>query len=866
MVQGNYILRFTDQNAVLDCVGGKGASLARMTGAGLPVPGGFFITTAAYQAFVAQNGLQPMIRKELADVDPNQLATVEAASGVIQANFNQGNLPAEVERAILEAYRALSPESVPVAVRSSATAEDLPEASFAGQQETYLNVLGEKELREAVKHCWASLWTARAIVYRGKNQVDQDSVALSVVVQKMASADAAGILFTANPINGRRDELLINAAWGLGEAVVSGAVTPDTIVVDKKTRKILRRETAEKRVMTTRGESGTREVAVPEAKVKQPAINNSQAVALAKLGEKIEALYATPMDVEWALAGGEYSILQARPITTLPPEWKRPNPKALYARGSLAEHLPNPVTPLFGTLGLRSVNQATEELAWMLNFDPREAEYQYTPINGYVYMGFLATPSIVMNMVKVSLTVFRKMIREARMLWHESREKLDAVIAKWKTVVDDEEALRALPALELLGGTGEVFTQVGRFYTVLQSGTLPAATSSEATFSQVYKLVRRKGDPEATTFLFGGDTVPIKSEQALFDLANWAKSCPSLADALLHRPTAELAAGLAGEAPEGVLPGDWAEWVSRFQDYQQTYGATVYELDFSNPTPVETPGLALDVVKMYLSGQGQDPYERQRAAAARREEAIQRVLPRLRWPVRGWFLRSMKWAQERGPDREDSLVDLGKANPLVRRLLGELGRRLVEAGTFDDAQDLYWLEEAEVASLCDLLDRGEPLSNLRETVAARKATWQAQLKLYPPAVLPEKSRWNSFVPWHKTDQGGNTLKGTGASAGKVTAPACVLLGPEDFGKMKPGAILVAVTTTPAWTPLFSMASGVVTDIGGPLSHGSIVAREYGIPAVMAVGMGTRRIKDGQVVTVDGSTGVVTLHDPADQAS
>lgn len=858
-----YIFSLSDQQASIEMVGGKGYSLTRLAGAGFPVPGGFTITTAAYQYFVGENSLQPVIDRILGNVDPAQPSTLESASQAIRECFLQGTMPVNIKSAIDQAYHFFAGGTKPVAVRSSATAEDLPEASFAGQQETYLNICELEALLVAVKKSWASLWTARAISYRIKNQIDHQSVALAVVVQELIFADTAGILFTANPVNGRRDEIVINAAWGLGEALVSGMVTPDTVIIKKGAGKIIKRETVEKQVMTIRTAYGTQEIAVSEDLRKKPSLNDSQAIQLARLSERIESLYGMPMDIEWALAGETLFILQARPITSLPPEWVRPHPKAIYARGSLAEHLPNPVTPLFATLGLRAINQATVELSQSLNFDALETEYQYRSINGYVYMGFLTSPGIMFKMVKGSMKAMNKMFSLARQRWVLASQRLDEVMSPWEAIASSQEKLRSCSAQELLAGAGEVYIQLGRLYTVLQAGTLPAATSSEFIFSRVYQMVRRKGDPDATAFMFGFDTVPMKSEKALFDLAMLARQHSDLEKVLLGMPASNLVGLLeANHAPDGVSLGLWQEWASKFSEYQRMFGGTVYQLDFANPTPGENPEPALDAIKMYLNGQGQNPYERQHVAVELREQSEKRILSRLVWPVKGWFKKSLQWVQEAGPAREDSLVDLGKANPIVRKLLGEIGRRLAAGSAIAVAEDIYWLEEQEVTSLCSLLDRQAELTDMRSVVIGRQAIYNEQMKLTPPVVVPERSSWGKIMPWHKTDQYGNTIKGVGTSAGRVTAPACVLLSPSDFSKMKPGAVLVAVTTTPAWTPLFTMASAVVTDIGGPLSHSSIVAREYGIPAVMATGMATRRIQNGQRITVDGNTGVVML-EPCD---
>ena len=261
---------------------------------------------------------------------------------------------------------------------------------------------------------------------------------------------------------------------------------------------------------------------------------------------------------------------------------------------------------------------------------------------------------------------------------------------------------------------------------------------------------------------------------------------------------------------------------------------------------------------MFLAGKGSNPYERQEAAAQRRDEATAQVLARIGWPRKGWFKKALGWAQRAVPAREDSLADMTMGHPIMRRLLNELGRRCVAGGAFESAADIFWLEEAEVEALCTAVEHGETLPDQADRVRERQEQWQMQRQLNPPAVLPENSRWAKMMPWARQNQEGQTISGLGTSAGKVAATARVLFGPEDFAQMRPGDVLVAVTTTPAWTPLFAMAAAVVTDIGGPLSHSSIVAREYGIPAVMATGVGTRSIRDGQIITVDGSAGTVTL--------
>jgi len=350
-----YVLPLADPQATLAVAGGKGASLARLARAGLSVPDGFHVTTAAYRQFAAENDLQPRILAALETANPARPETLQAASRTIRDLFDQAQTPPDVAGAVAQAYAALPGKTPVVAVRSSATAEDLPDLSFAGQQETYLNVRGAEAVLDAVKRCWASLWTARAIGYRLQHGIDQNAVSLAVVVQLLVPAEAAGILFTANPVNGRRDQVVISASWGLGEAIVGGLVTPDTIIVDKGTARVLERQTADKQVMTVRVDGGTEEQPVPDELCRAPVLSDEQTAALARLGVQIEELYGMPMDIEWALADGEFAVLQARPITALPEpmaepptEWPPPDPKGQYVRASIAELMPEPLSPLFG--------------------------------------------------------------------------------------------------------------------------------------------------------------------------------------------------------------------------------------------------------------------------------------------------------------------------------------------------------------------------------------------------------------------------------------------------------------------------------------------------------------------------------------
>lgn len=866
-----FVLPLADPQATLETVGGKGASLARLVNAGLPVPDGFHVTTTAYLRFVAENDLQTGILTALEGVDIQQPATLEAASSTIRALFAEAQTPPDIASEIALAYAELAGRDPMVAVRSSATAEDLPEASFAGQQDTFLNVHGAGDVLHAVKRCWASLWTARAIGYRARQEISPAGLSLAVIVQTLVPAEAAGILFTANPVSGRRDQAMISAAWGLGEAVVGGLVTPDSILVDKDSGEVLEQQIGDKRIMTARVQSGTEEQPVPEELRCAPAIDDEVANELVQLGIQIEALYGMPMDIEWAWADGRLSIVQARPITALPEpalepstEWPMPDPKGPYMRGSIADFMPDPLTPLFLTMGVPAINAGMgRTMKEMIGGNASILESFITTINDYAYQYVKLGCRDWLWVVFRMLPAIPRLLRESERHWREvARPRYMEIVTLWLARPPD-----TLSAVELVTGVQQLTDAMADHLTALQVDTLGAAAGSEGLFTAVYdRFAKREADPPAATLLLGADSTPIQAEKALYDLAQWCQQYSDLAAHLLDTPSIELAAQLTQDTQQpGIRALD--EWRQRFQEHLAVYGHSIYDLDFAKPLPAEDPMPQLELMKMFIRGEGVNPHERQQKLADRREAEVQAALGRVKG-LKGRFFRwTLRLAQSFSVMREDSIFDIGLGYPVLRRMLHELGDRLAAAGVIAEADEVYWLEKSEIEHAAALLDGGQPAENLKARVETRKTEWRAKKRLSPPPQLPPKGRvmgikTDAFMPVSADEQTEETLKGVAASPGRVTATARVLLGPEQFSQMQHGDILVAEITTPAWTPLFAMAAGVVTDIGGPLSHGSIVAREYGIPAVLGTGVATRMIQDGMQISVDGDAGLVQLHPDA----
>src|SRR5256886_2414758 len=553
--------------------------------------------------------------------------------------------------------------------------------SFAGQQETYLNMRGEAMVLEAVKRCWASLWTARAIDYRARHSIAPQDVSLAVVVQQLVTAEAAGILFTANPLTGARDQVMINAAWGLGEAIVGGQVTPDTIIVDKASGTIIEQNISEKDVMTAitgRTGEGTHEEPVTADQRTRAVLSPAQAAELARIGVQIEDLYGQPMDIEWALHDGRISIVQARPITALPepaaapqvtvasgfirsPEWKLPNPKGHYMRGSVLELLPDPLSPLFATHGLPAFSGAFVAFARSMGMADMFAGEILTTINGYGYYDLTFTPAQTAKMALVMprlLAAFPRLVRTSSSRWQASRSRYAAVVNYWQL-----RDLATTSAAGLLGGVRAITEEAGMYYLSVQSGILPAAYMSESLFTLVYnKLLKRRSAPPALTFVLGFDSAPMQAERSLYDLAQWVREQPELAAALANMSSEQFTTAYREQAARGGAAEDgkdtaWSEFWRRLADHLARFGHAIYDLDFAKAVLADDPAPVLETLKFFLSGQAPDPYERRATAETAREEATQTMLARLRGLRLRPFRSLVRVAQRFAPLREDALAD-----------------------------------------------------------------------------------------------------------------------------------------------------------------------------------------------------------------
>jgi pyruvate,water dikinase len=497
---------------------------------------------------------------------------------------------------------------------------------------------------------------------------------------------------------------------------------------------------------------------------------------------------------------------------------------------------------------------------WMTSFlgdpdilpdDPIILVNEYAYYNGSLKMGK------ILKVIFGAKGILDRMFTGAVARWTDSaRPAYKAIIDRWS-----KSDWHLLTNRELLECVRELTTAAVDGYLALVSGVIPAAWMSEGWFALRYRFWKRKIDPWAAAFLMGFDNLPIRAEKNLFDLAQWVLQDEVLTVDILQSSTPVLKDCINLKENIGEAASEnWDEFHSRFNAHLDMYGHMIYDLDFANPVPADDCTPVLETFKLFLKGEGTNPHQRQMKAVLAREKAVEALDSRRKGRRLRAFRETLIRAQKYAPLREDGLADVGLSYPLLRQMLFELGERFVNAGVLEDQKDIFWLRGEEVEAAAEALDLGNGSAVLTSVIPERKATWEAAGHAVPPMILPQLKVFGFDLMSLKSGVRKNKgqLKGVGASPGLTTARACVVHGPEDFAQMKTGDVLVAPLTTPAWTPLFARAAAVVTDIGGPLSHGSIVAREYGIPAVLGTGAATKTIATGQRISVDGTAGLVTI--------
>lgn len=816
--------------------GGKGANLGELVRQGFPVPPGFVVTTDAYAALLAESGLGARLDTLLAGFNDAGLAGTGLSGGEIRDLFSREKIPEAVRSEIAAAYAAMG--GGPVAVRSSATAEDLPGAAFAGQQDTYLNVIGEEALLQAVLDCWASLWTDRAISYRQRQGIDQRQVAIAVVVQEMVQAETAGVMFSANPVTGERREIVIDASAGLGEAVVSGLVTPEHYVLDSAGK--VRVFTPGGHQLSIRSLAGGGTEKRAGTVTTRPALSDGQLEELARLALRAQDHFGRPQDMEWAVADGRVYVLQSRPMTALPPQPLRLNrfqrmigptfvemfqirPYPLDVSGWMQRGVLAMLRGMMGSVGI--VFPKVEKLL------PEE--------DGVVLRLVPPVPHPTLRTLAAPFSVARRARRFNPAHWTED--------SRFPAFLEDVRRLNAqdlgpLTWRQVVGAAEDTFAAL-RGITELRISYLPGAFVPQLKLRPMLLLLGKRHLGSA--LIAGAETRTSQANRALGDLAAQVRSHPGLMLAFTGSGgPVELLARLESES-------EFQDFYADFQAFLAEYGhrETVSIVLSSSPTWSDAPEVVLGLITSML-GERRHTTDQTGAALAELTRHAALRIPAVRTRV----LSAVDAAKVGIAFREDSHFYATMVMPPLRRALLELGRRLCDAAVLAEPEEVHHLRYEELAGM----DDGGALpaverERYRRRVLARAAKRRELEGI--PLVDP------TALFGHKRHVPGALVSGTPASRGVAIGTVRIIHGPDEFGLLRSGEILVCPYTNPAWTPLFRRAAAVVVDAGGIGSHAAIVAREYGIPAVMGTGSGTSTLVNGQSVQVDGTLGRVTAAGP-----
>jgi pyruvate,water dikinase len=828
------------RRADLKLAGGKGANLGELIQAGFDVPPGYVVTTAAYDLLVQKNGLQTRLQEILSFLDSDPPDAVAKVSQQIQNVWQEISIPESISNEIRKAHRELNGSAV--AVRSSATAEDLPGAAFAGQQETFLNVIGEQALLDAVSACWMSLWSERAILYRARQKVDQSTVKLAVVVQKMVPADVAGVMFTANAVSGARDELIIDANPGLGESVVSGMVTPDHFIINKRSRRIKEQQLGQREIIIRPKTGGGTEHITPaqgttnDAALPLPAIRK-----LAQLGHDIERHFGIPQDIEWAWVKdktkmGRFFILQARPMTALPEPLNVSGPMRLVIP-ILAEMWPTRPYPLDMTTFTGAVERAIGNfLVTMIGKSAPNPDEMFLEEDGVV-LHFKPpevhpSPSIL----------FMPWIAIWRMRHYDpARWESDPLLTELSEKVRalEERDLQRLTWAQNIATLQEALKLIPRAME-LRERYFPQALVGLAGLWLLLGFARRRD--RFSALVSGITTKTTETNQALEDLTMLIRADSTLQD-IFHRTNAKerrakLEASSAGQT-----------FLKRFETFLDQYGHRETTLTISEPAWKDQPENVLAILKVLAETPSRQP-ETNDAWQRARDELLANSMLGARL-IRKRFLKSLISARSFFQIREDTHFYVTLMQPTIRHVCLELGKRLVHAGALDEVEAVFHFQLDELEALGKQWPPSEQtIAQIRELVNRRKAKREslADEPMVDPRLLTIASgaRAGEDV----------ILKGTSGSPGVANGPVKIVRDISEFSKLRAGDVLVAPVTNPAWTPLFQRVVAVVVDTGGAASHAAIVAREYGVPAVMGTMKGTKELKDGQWIQVDGSRGLV----------
>lgn len=832
----SYLLRLDDSAASqVELSGGKGANLALLTQHRFPVPPGFIVSAAAYRAFIAE--YQPVVSRLMALEAQDAGGNCDTAAS-LRRMLESLPLP---EALVHEVHAALGETSAmqAYAVRSSSTMEDQAGSAFAGQHDTFLNITGAAMILDSIRRCYVSLWNDHAIAYRRRLGASSDSVEMAVVVQQMILCEAAGVGFSINPVSGDIGELVINANYGLGESVVSGETEVDQFELDKKTRAVRRTRVATKSHKVVPSSRGTEQVPLVGEEAVSACLSGAQLSEVADLLVRVEAEYRFPQDIEWGFAEGRLWLLQSRPVTTIPPRW---------TRDESAERFPNVMTPLtwdFAEGGFhRSLTYSLRHMGY-----PAFAGKWFASFGHYIY-GNQNAVAIFGGRAPFVFRTFDDLLPQVPRIREEFRW-VQELPATWLRDLDSylirigglaQEPLETYDEVRLWRHVCGIVEHGAQYF-------LPniAISITQGVLCRILLGICQlsvgeiEGRALCDALLSWCETKTSQINKELFELAQAVRALPALEEMLHKRDSRSVLA-------EDLLSA-FPEVQKRLKKFLEDHGHRETDIDAYQPPWADAPWVVLDNLRLILQSPMKSlPAQTEREVKFAAQQAEMRLFTCVPEPLKFFVYENLRLARTYTSLDDLEHYQTTRLNRPLRRALGELGARLVKRGVCVAPMDIFF---AHAAQLDDAItgDSEPGWRTLREAIQVQKAGYVADALRKPEWVLGEAPA---------EPQSGVNIAGVPGSPGNAEGVVYVVNSPDDFARFPSEAVLVARTTSPSWTPLFYSACAIITESGGPLSHGAVTAREMRIPAVMSVRGCLTRLENGQRVRVDGTRGQVLI--------
>ncbi|HXB91340.1 MAG TPA: phosphoenolpyruvate synthase [Puia sp.] len=864
-----YILSFQQIDRTMSmAVGGKGANLGELTSIPeIQVPDGFCITTEAYKKIIENNQELHRLLDELNQLKAADRINISEISGKIRIAIEGIPIPTDITVEIAVHLKHFD-EKDAFAVRSSATAEDLPTASFAGQQDTYLNVIGKKAILTHISRCWASLFTERAVTYRIQNGFDHRKVHLSVVIQKMVFPQAAGIMFTADPVASNRKVLSIDAGFGLGEAMVSGLVNPDVykvsdgMVTDKKI-------SSKKRAIVHLKDGGTKKQEIEPKRQKRQVLTNQQILQLGRMGRKIEEHFASPQDIEWCLADDTFYIVQSRPITALYPiPAANDRENHLYISVGHQQMMTDPIKPLGLSFFLLTTRASMHTAGGRLFVDV--TRLLSSPVSRKALIDTLGQSDPLIKEALQTIVRRKGFIKPSPDIQNAPRHLTGNKTMSWDylekfennpTLVTDlirsnQTSLEELKQnIQTKSGSGLfdfILEDIPQLQKVLKEGLDVILVAMYASSWINKKMMKWLGEKNAADTLSLSVPNNITSEMglSLLDVADVIRPYPEVIDHLQHAKDDRFLSQL-----DSLNGGKEAR--DAIHAYLDKYGMRCAgEIDITRTRWSEKPSILapmiLGNIKNFESNASHKKFEQGRQEAMKKEHDL---LHRLKQIPNG--TRKSKEAKRMIGLIRDLIgfreyPKYGMINRyfIYKQALLKEAERLVQARVIHEKEDIFYLGFEELRELVRT-NRLAP-----EIIDKRKEEYKLFEKLTPPRVITSDGEIITGK-YRRENLPAAAIPGLPVSSGVIEGRARVILNMED-ADLEEGDILVTSFTDPSWTPLFVSIKGLVTEVGGLMTHGAVIAREYGLPAVIGVEHATRLIIDGQSIRVNGTDGYVEI--------